>query len=177
MPRKASHKCTKMEMWRMEFGVKWCAWIPQWKRRLQNKSEVGIPKPNSIKGIKVTVSLVSSNGRLWPKTGHHLMIDRGWRRCSSTRDKMSYSMHLLANHPSSSDGELLAASFSFPLVLDFLGAMRNVTGRFMCIQWLPLPRIGNKESTREREDVEVEEKARTDLIWWKEKNGGWWGKT
>jgi hypothetical protein len=74
---------------------------------------------------------------------------------------MSDFEYLLGNHPSSWVG---LASASFPFV-DFLGAMRNVTGRFTCIQWLPLPRIGNKESTREREDVEVEEKARIDLIW------------
>jgi len=40
------------------------------------------------------------------------------------------SVHLLASHPSSSVGALFAAPFSFPLLLDLLGAMRNSTSRF-----------------------------------------------
>ena len=132
IPRKASHKWIKIEIWRMEFGVKWCAWIPQWNKRPWKKLEVGIANPRSTKEGNITVSFISSKGRPWPKAECHLMVSWGWRRHSSTKGhNIGFSAHLLANHPLSIDGALLATSFSYPCPVDLLGAMRKTTGRFV----------------------------------------------
>ena len=130
IPRKASHKCEKIKIWRIEFQVKWCAWIPQWKWRPWKKSLVGIAKPSSIKAIKIMVSLVSSYGRICPRANHYWATSCDCRMHSSTRDGLRDLGHLLALHPSSSAASLVPPALPFPLLSACLGAIRMVANRF-----------------------------------------------
>ena len=104
----------------------------------------------------------------------HWTTDLECKKPCFTRDSKSDSLHLLGNHPSSRVG---SASTSFPFV-DFLGAMRNVTGHFTCIQWLSYPRIKNEQSSREefRSGSSRRRVQEADLNS-KRGNGGRWGKT
>ena len=112
-PKKASKRWTKIEIWRMEFGVKWCTWIPQWCKIPRKKFEVGIPRLRRTWEWKITDSFLLSWGNDSPTDFCQWTTSRGWRRSSSTRPKRWKSEHLLGFHPRFSASSAALPAFPF----------------------------------------------------------------